>query len=211
VEIQETRRDILDILKQKHECTVEEIVTALSERLDKRITTVTVRHHLERLRAENLVKAPEIRRRSSPGRPQYVYCLTEKAFEYFPNNYAGFANSLLSQMKSQLGLNGVNVILEDMADTMAAEAGIPHTAALTARLNHTVDYLNEHGYEAAWEETSGGYLLTASNCPYERVVEQHGELCTFDLRLVASLLGVVPRYVSNLRQGDHACQYFIPA
>lgn len=211
MEIQETRRDILDILKQQQECTVEDIVAALEAKQGKSITTVTVRHHLERLRAENLVKAPEIRRRSSPGRPQHVYKLDEKAYEYFPNNYAGFADGLLNQMKAHLPTGEVNVILEDMASDMAARAGIPRGASIAMRLGRTVDYLNKQGYAAQFRETDGGFLLVTCNCPYERIAETHSELCTFDLRLVSALLGVVPRFVGSQREGDSNCQYFIPA
>lgn len=210
MELQETRRYILDILKRKHECTVDDIVVALSERLSRNITTVTVRHHLERLRAEGLVNAPEIRRRNAPGRPQYIYSLSPRAFEFFPNNYAGFADSLMSELKEQLPQPQVNVILEDMADSMAARAGISKELPLRVRLGQVVNYLNEQGYVATWEETPDGYLLTTTNCPYERVAGSHEELCTFDMRLVASLLGVVPRMVGSVRDGGTACQYFVP-
>ncbi|MFP4322096.1 MAG: helix-turn-helix transcriptional regulator [Anaerolineales bacterium] len=211
MELQETRRYILEILRTEEDCTVDEIVEALSERLQRRFTTVTVRHHLERLRAENLINPPAVRRRNAPGRPQYVYSLSPKAFEYFPNNYAGLADGLLAGMKQHLPEGQVNVILDDMADSMAAGAGIGAEADLETRLRRTVDFLNAHGYLAEWEAKEDGYLLTTSNCPYERVVCNHSELCAFDLRLVSSLLGTVPRFMGNLREGDNACQYFIPA
>ncbi len=210
MELQETRRYILEILKTEKDCTVDEIVNALSEKLERRFTTVTVRHHLERLRAENLINPPEVRRRNTPGRPQYVYSLSDKAFEYFPNNYAGLADGLLAQMKDQLPDGQVNVILDHMADDMAAQAGIPAGGTLETRLQRTVEYLNSYGYLASWEEHPEGYVLTTTNCPYERVVCNHSELCQFDLRLVSSLLGVVPRFMGNLRDGEHACQYLIP-
>lgn len=210
MELQETRRYILDILKQHGDCTVDEIVQALSQRLERPITTVTVRHHLERLRAEGLVNAPEIRRRNSPGRPQYVYSLSAKATDYFPNNYAGFAESLLAQIKQQLPQGAVNTILEGMAEDLAYNAGIPRSASLELRLTRTVDYLNEQGYLASYEAAEGGFVLSTTNCPYERVACNHAEVCQFDLRLISSLLGVVPRFLGSLRGGDEACQYFIP-
>ena len=211
MELQETRRYILEILKQHGECTVDEIVDSLSSKLQRGITTVTVRHHLERLRAENLVNPPQIRRRSTPGRPQYVYSLTEKAFEYFPNNYASFADNLLKQVKHHFPDHTVNVILEDMAGNMATSAAIPADAPLRVRLMRVVDHLNEQGYVASWEHIDGGYLLTTTNCPYERIADNHEEICGFDLQFMTRLLGVVPRFVGNLRGGHECCQYFIPA
>jgi predicted ArsR family transcriptional regulator len=99
--MQPTRQHILEILKESGEATVDEIVTALSERIGD-ITAVTVRHHLEILRGDGLVSAPAVRRRTTPGRPQHVYSLTDKALELFPNNYRNLAEELLFQLKSHL-------------------------------------------------------------------------------------------------------------
>lgn len=209
MELQETRRHILEILKERGECTVDDIVAALSARLHRQITTVTIRHHLERLRAEDLVQPPQIRRRSTPGRPQYVYALTARALEYFPSNYAGLADNLLEQLKRTLPPNQVNVIMEGMADAMATTARIPN-APMPVRLDYVVQYMTEQGYVASWEKTEDGYILSTSNCPYERIAGSHEEICGFDLRLVSSMLGVVPRMVNRLREGSEACQYHIP-
>jgi predicted ArsR family transcriptional regulator len=210
LEIQETRRYIIEILHQNGDCTVETIVKALSAKLGRKITTVTVRHHLERLRAEGLVNPPAIRRRDTPGRPQYCYSLAPQAYEYFPNNYAGFASGLLDQVKQHLPAQQVNVIMQGMADEMAANAAIPQDAPLRIRLAYVVDHLNAQGYVATWKETEGGYILCTTNCPYERIAEHHPEMCGFDLRLISTMLGVVPRYLGSLREGASACQYFIP-
>lgn len=210
MELQETRRYILEILRERGECTVDQIVQALTQKLDRSITTVTVRHHLDRLRAEDLVKSPEIRRRNAPGRPQYTYTLTAKAAEYFPNNYAGFADRLLREMKQHLPSAQINVILEDMASHMAGEAAISAHLPLEQRLQQVVSHLNEQGYCAEYESAEGGFLLVTTNCPYDRLSSNHAEVCTFDLQLVSSMLGIVPRFMGNLREGNHACQYFIP-
>lgn len=212
VELQETRRFILEILKQQKECTVEAIVQYLAEKLQRPITTVTVRHHLDRLRAEDLVNAPEIRRRNSPGRPQYIYTLTAKAEDYFPNNYANFTDHLLLQLKQHLPPENVNVILQDMAHSMASEADLIPQAPLVKRVEQVVAHLNAQGYCAFWDHTEGGYLVATTNCPYERVANHHEELCQFDIHLMTALLGgIVPRFMGRLREGDPACQYFIPA
>lgn len=210
MELQETRRHILEILREKTACTVEEIGEALSERLGKKFTTVTVRHHLERLRAEDLVKPPQVLRRNSPGRPQYLYELSAHALDYFPSNYASLASNLLQQIKKALPGDQVNVILEGVAGEMAAAANIP-PGSIEERLDHVVQYLSQHGYDAHWQATDGGYLLTTTNCPYASITDEHAELCGMDLRLMASMLGTVPRLKSTVLKGNVDCQYFIPA
>ncbi len=208
--MQETRRTILDILRRHGQATVDDIVAELQKRRGN-ITAVTVRHHLKLLQADDLITSPELRRRSSPGRPQYIYALTEKARDTFPSNYHQLAAGLLDQIQKALPPEGVNVILEGVADQMANDANIPE-GDLAERLDVAVDYLTDRGYEAYWEETDEGYVLYTSNCPYHHIKLDEGSasLCDLDLRLVASLLGAVPRRLSHVPQGGETCSYLIP-
>jgi DeoR family suf operon transcriptional repressor len=209
--IQETRRYILDILKTNGDSTVDEIVISLHEMTEKHVTAATVRHHLDILQKDGLVNAPTVRRRDTPGRPQYVYHLTEKARDYFPTNYANLASSLLSQIKGTLPLQSINSILEGVASDLSSQAEIPE-GSLEERLDYVVEFLSEHGYQADWQEANGrdGYLLRTSNCPFERLSETHDEVCVIDIHLVTRLLGVMPRRLGRLADGDIACAYYIP-
>lgn len=207
--MQQTRRFIIEILRQRGEATVDDIVSELQRRRGKEITAVTVRHHLTRLQEDDLIASPQMRHRNTPGRPQHVYTLTEKAFAQFPNNYERLATGLLQGMRRHLPSDHINVILEDVADLMVVDANIP-TASIEQRLDMTVDYLTRQGYEAHWEQADGGYMLCTSNCPYHHIAQGEHALCEMDIRLVAGLLGVVPRRLSHVMAGDHSCAYFIP-
>lgn len=207
--MQQTRRYILDILKSHGEATVDEIVEELHKRWDTQITAVTVRHHLMRLQEDNLIAAPEMRRRNSPGRPQHVYSLTEQAIAQFPNNYQQLVSSLLQGLQEHLPSDGVNVILEDVAQHMADEANIPDVP-LEQRLEMAVEYLNTRGYEARWQSSGSDYMLHTNNCPYHQVAQEYEALCDMDMRLVSSLLGVVPRRHTHIMSGEHSCAYLIP-
>jgi predicted ArsR family transcriptional regulator len=208
--MQQTRRYILEVLHEHGEATVDELVTALTERIDHEITPVTVRHHLDILRSEELVTAPMIRHRSTPGRPQHVYGLTDKALEHFPNNYQNLAASLLTQIKTTLPAPQVNVIMESIADQMVASAAILDMP-LENRLDRVVEYLNQQGYDARWETCLEGYILRTHNCPYRQIAENHEELCGLDMRLIAGLTGVVPRRLGRIVEHDDSCAYLIPA
>lgn len=208
--MQETRRYILNILKARGEATVDEIVDDLQKRRGKEITAVTVRHHLTRLQQDDLIASPELRHRASPGRPQHVYTLTDKAVSQFPNNYQQLASGLLKGLQQHLPADGVNVILESVATEMAHEANIPDVP-LEERLDMAVEYLNNRGYEAQWEAHDPDYVLYTRNCPYHQIAQGTEVLCDMDIRLVASLLGVVPRRHTHLMAGDNSCAYLIPA
>lgn len=206
--MQETRQYILDILKERGEATVDDIVDELRRRRGA-ITAVTVRHHLARLHEDNLITTPQLRHRNAPGRPQHVYALTDAANEFFPNNYKPLASHLVEQIAAQLPPKQVNVILDGVADRMAADANIGDLP-LPQRLDLVVDYLNQHGYSARWERHPEGFLLQTTNCPYHHIAEQNHALCQMDMRLVAGLVGVLPRLFSRMSQGDLACAYIIP-
>lgn len=207
--MQETRRLILDILREQGQATVDDIVEELQRRRGQ-ITAVTVRHHLTRLQEEALITTPELRRRTTPGRPQHMYSLTEKAQQTFPNNYQRLAAGLIDELTRRLPPEGVNVILEGVATNMAGDADIPDLP-LRERLEMVVQYLNEHGYMASWREVDDGYLLSTCNCPYHNLNTANNDLlCDLDMRLIASLLGVVPRRVSRVSAGDPSCSYKIP-
>jgi len=207
--MQETRQHILEILRSTGQATVDDLVEELRKRRGDDITSVTVRHHLNHLQQENLITLPQLRHRSTPGRPQHIYALTEKAHEHFPNNYQHLAAGLLDQIRRQLPPEGVNVILEGVADNMAAEANIGDAPLLT-RLDLAVSYLNDHGYNAFWEDTNEGYTLNTLNCPYHQMAKTTESLCDMDMRLVSALIGIVPRMMSRVSDGDSMCTYLIP-
>jgi predicted ArsR family transcriptional regulator len=206
--MQETRQHILAILREHGQSTVDSLVRALNERRGA-ITPVTVRHHLARLQEEGYVCSHPAKTRNTPGRPQYVYALTAQGESFFPNNYKGLASALITNLQKSLPKDTFNVILQGVADSMAQSANIPASATIADRLEAVVAYLNAHGYIAHVEATQDGYLLHTSNCPYHNVNHENA-LCAMDMRLIATMLGVVPRLVASIAQGDTSCSYFIP-
>jgi DeoR family suf operon transcriptional repressor len=208
--MQQTRQHILEILREKGQITVDQLVNELCNRIGE-ITAVTVRYHLDILRGEGLVETPGVRRRGRPGRPQYVYSLTEQAHSHFPKNYQALASHLLDEIKSRFTASEVNVVIEGVARRMADEAGhIPSNIPSQDRLERTVDYLCQRGYQASWEPAdgkNGAYLLHISNCPYHQVSSQHHELCFMDAKLITILLGTAPRSTSNMSKGQDTCTY----
>lgn len=204
--MQQTRRHILEILRERREATIDEIVAALSARIG-RITAVTVRHHLEILRGDGLVAAPAVRRRSKPGRPQYVYTLTDRAADQFPNNYQGLATGLLEQIKDQLPPSQVTSILEGVAEEMIEQAMIPD-APLEIRLDHVIAFLEDSGYTARWHPNGEGPRIEVTNCPYEQVSGRNRELCAMDKRLLEGLTGhPVERLACQHDEDQESCIY----
>jgi len=205
--MQRTRQRILEYLRQHGEATVDELSTVLDN-----LTAVTVRHHLDVLRGEGLVGAPEPVRRNSPGRPKYIYRLTEKGYAIFPQNLNLLTGTLFTALKETLDTSQINVIFDEVAGRMAAGAGLPAVGApIEERLQRVVEHLNDQGYEAVWERHEQGYVLHTSNCPYSSIVESHDEVCALDMRYISKLLGTVPRRLTHMMDDNESCSYLVVA
>ncbi|MBN1429851.1 MAG: ArsR family transcriptional regulator [Anaerolineae bacterium] len=204
--MQKTRQKILEYLKQHGEATVDEISILLDE-----LTPVTVRHHLDVLRSEGLVGSPEIRHRASPGRPKYVYRLTEKAEGLFPNNLQTMLSYLLDEMKHTLSPQQIRRIIQGVATQMAETTPLSsNSETIETRLDRLVAYLVEHGYMASWETRPEGFILLANNCPYGDVPGNHPEMCSIDVSYISMMLGMTPKRLTHQATGDVQCSFLIP-
>ena len=201
--MQATRQRILEILKERGEATIEELGEALG------LTSVTVRHHLDILRGEGLVEVPEVRRRTTPGRPQYVYILTEAAGDFFPKSYNSFASLMISEVRDRYGAAELDSILQGMARRMEKEKpGLSGT--MEERLAYVVGFLNDRGYIAKWEKNDDGYFLHTTNCPYRDVSRDHTEVCVMDMTIISDFLGLVPERIAWTAAGENSCTYHVP-
>lgn len=203
--MQKTRQKIIEYLREHETATVDE----LSEALDN-LTAVTVRHHLDILRSDGMIAPPEVQHRSTPGRPKYVYRLTEKAQSLFPRNFGTLTGTMIEHLKSTFDEEQVNVFFNGVADRMAAQVEpVDGEEPFERRLDRIVEHLTAHGYEAQWEKTRKGYLLHTSNCPYAGIVETHQELCRLDERYISRLLGAAPQRVSHIQEDAESCSYLV--
>ena len=200
--MQPTRYRILEILKEQGDVTVAELARKLG------MAPVSVRHHLDVLQAENLIDTPRVRRRGTVGRPQRVYTLTKAADVYFPDNNQALVITMLEELKHVLPPAELEAMFERMADRMAREAEpVPADADMARRMAIAVDFLNEKGYLARWEQQDSGFVLYTLNCPYSGISERHQELCSMDHKLINRVVGITLTPVSRMSEGSCRCAY----
>jgi len=199
--MQDTRQQILEILKRLGDVTVQELSDGLQ------LTSVTVRHHLEILRSEGYITEPEIRRSNSPGRPRYVYRLTSTAADLFPNNYSGLASALLDSIRECVSEDDQEVIIEKAAQRMIENAAtLPE--ALDDRLSSAVTFLNQHGYTTRWtKDEDDDYVIYISSCPYHHVSQHYPEICKMDAHVVNLLTGGEATRVMTEAKDGGLCVY----
>ncbi len=201
--MQDTRRQILEILKHCGEVTVQD----LAKQLD--LTSVTVRHHLEILRDEGYVTDPEVRRLSRPGRPCYVYRLTSTATSLFPNNYQGLACALLHALRDHAPTPIYDKVLLETARNLASDKGcLPRDP--TQRLEKVIDYLNAHGFVAcSKKDPLGNDYIHVHNCPYHYVAKDEPCACEIDEHLISLLTGAALERVRGYASREGICSYKI--
>ena len=202
--MQSTRQEIVSILREEGQATVED----LAERLE--LTPMTIRHHLNVLQAQNLVAATKVRRSKKVGRPRLVYGLTDAADELFPHGYGELARRLVSEVKETVGEKETRALFQRIAADLAAEAPPPEKGqTFEDRLDQVSEFLEERGFLSRWEKTDEGYVLTNVNCPYREVTREHGEVCILDLELLERLLDVKPQRRDSMRAGGMVCSFLL--
>lgn len=202
--MQSTRQEILEIIKQERQATVED----LAERLE--LTPMTIRHHLNVLQAQNLVVASKVRRSKKVGRPRLVYTLTDAADELFPQSYGELARYLVSEVKETVGEDEAEAILRRVADRVAKSAPAPIAGqTFEERLTQVVDFMEEQGFISRWEKTDEGYVITNINCPYRNVSREHDEVCIMDTQILTRLLNVTPQRLTSMQAGESSCRFLL--
>jgi predicted ArsR family transcriptional regulator len=195
-----THNVILEAIKQANEATVDELAEAAD------VSPVTVRHHLNTLQAEGLLETKSIRRKV--GRPYYVYSLSDKGHELFPQRYVRFSSRLLDELKERFAEGTVVEILYSLVNKVAEENRSHFEGrSFEERLDFLIDLLAEEGFLASWELTDDGYRLTEYSCPYYSIGQKHSEVCTIDSQLVQIVLDTKIVQHTCMLEGDSSCQF----
>ena len=203
------RKNILEILKETGGATVAE----LAERLD--MAPVSVRHHLDILQGDAMIRVGRVERNGAVGRPQQFYVLTAEAATLFPDNFAALAAGLMRQLKGLLTPDQLRCAFHALAHDLAAESDLHNWGQLPLeeRLERVADFLNQRGYLARWEangeSAGGGYLLHKYNCPYSGVSGEHRELCVMDQMLIDELVGQHCCRIRSVADSANCCTYAV--
>jgi predicted ArsR family transcriptional regulator len=202
--MQSTRQEILAILKEERQATVEDLAVRLE------LTPMTIRHHLNVLQAQNLVEASKVRRSKKVGRPRLVYTLTDAADDLFPQSYGELARHLVSEVKETVGEEEAEEIFRRVADRVARDAPAATPGqSFEERLAQVVDFMEEQGFISRWERSDEGYVITNINCPYRIVSREHEEVCIMDTQILTQLLGVVPQRMGSMQEGESSCRFLL--
>jgi predicted ArsR family transcriptional regulator len=198
--MQETHQQILNILQKKSSVTLNTLVRELD------LAVATVRYHLTVLERDRLVVSEKVRQKV--GRPYWVYSLSQQGQETFPKKYHRLSSFILTEVKAELGSDGLNTLLRRIAQRRLAERALDLAGkSLEEQLEILVTVLGEEGFAATWEHVGEKYLLTHHTCPYQSVVLLHPEVCQVDAELISGVMGVPVERTKCILYGDQVCTF----
>jgi predicted ArsR family transcriptional regulator len=198
-----TRNQILRTLKTNDGSTIMELAEQVG------VSPVTVRHHLNSLQADNLVRS-STGKRNSVGRPYHVFHLTEAADELFPRQYLGLTRRLLDQIKTTLDPETVSTLFEEIADEILSDyRSRLEGKSKEERIQLLSEILENEGFLVTWKENNGGYTLVEHSCPYRNLGREHPDICKLDHTLITQVLDSPVKQTSCLLHGDQSCVYTI--
>jgi predicted ArsR family transcriptional regulator len=199
-----TRNRVLRTLLLNQRRTVNELAEAVD------INPISVRHHVNKLEADGLIKSEE--ERHGVGRPRLIYSLTNKGMEQFPQRYLQLTLRLLDQLKENLSEKVLGEIFQELAAGIAGELTQNvnlEDLDLKQRLELLQDVLTSEGFMVNLLEEDDNYYLVEASCPYHHVGEDHPEICVVDRELIAHFISSPPQRVECILDGDAQCKYQI--
>lgn len=174
-----------------------------------------VRQQLNRLAAEGLVVATAQPR--GVGRPAQVWRLTPAANARFPDAHAELSAQLILLIRSQLGEETMDKLLEARAaESKATYASVVADAPdLGEKVKRLAEARTREGYmaESKPDPDGDGYLLVENHCPICVAASACQSFCRTELETFRAVLGpgVNVERKEHIVSGDRRCAYRISA
>jgi len=203
---QSSKETILQYLLKEAKASAQTIAQAMN------ISPQATRRHLKELEEQGLIDRDTINVKT--GRPQYLYYLSKKGRDRFPQNYGEFAVSFLDTLTETVGENQVSQILEKQWQRKAENYRQSITGnTLKERVHQLAEMRKKEGYMAELfcvEDDSQQFFLTEHNCAISEVAESYPQVCSHELEMFATLFpDCLVKRTNWINNGEHRCGYLI--
>ncbi|WP_017293834.1 iron-sulfur cluster biosynthesis transcriptional regulator SufR [Geminocystis herdmanii] len=207
---QSSKEMILQYLLKETKASAQDIARSMN------ISIQATRRHLKELEDQGLLDRDPIQVKT--GRPQYLYYLSRKGRDRFPQNYGEFAVSFLDTLTETVGKNQVSKVLEKQWQRKAENYRQYITGkTLAERVNQLVEIRKQEGYMAELfcvenesKDNIKQFFLTEHNCAISEVAESYPQVCGHELEMFAALFPDCHIERTNwINNGEHRCGYLI--
>lgn len=153
------------------------------------ITSEGIRQHLEKLENEGYVESASTAK--GVGRPTILYRLTKKGLARFPDSHAGLAVQLLESIRTVLGQEALDKIVEakQKKDLARYDNALNGQNSIEGRLESLTEIRSKEGYMAEWSKESDGYFFIENHCPICTAATKCDGFCLAELENIQKLLG----------------------
>ena len=199
-----TRQRIIMLLKKAGHMTVAELSKAMG------ITPMAVRQHLMSLERKRIVEYEA--KKYGIGRPLFLYRLTDRANEIFPNAHTDFLMEVLRTIEDMDGREKVDDVFKKITRSHLDEKirSLHGIEDFTERLIAFTEVLSKDGYLIELEEKDDTFELKQFNCLLTSVAREYPETCSMELDLYREVLGKDLVRSECQKDGAAACIYVIP-
>lgn len=199
-----TRQKILMLLKKNDGLTIEDLSRHM------KITSMGVRQHLISLERKGYVKYEVLKH--GIGRPKFIYRLTNKSQDMFPQTYRSLLSDVLSYIYTTGGPDKLDEIFSERNKKLLDEweAILPPKGNQKKRIHTFVDSLNKNGYMAEAGERDDHFELTNYHCTIIEIAGQYHIPCKHELELIKQLHGPGTIQKECLAKDDSRCLFIIP-
>lgn len=190
------------LLENRSGLTIDEISTALD------ISRNAVTQHFSSLEKKGYLQSCALNK--TAGRPACIYTLTDAGLNYFPKQYAWFAELILTDLKQSMGSEAFVAYLQKLAGNLS-EGLLSQFVdkGLAERLSGLLSIMDELGFQVklTHNQENQQAVIEASNCVYHDLAQKYEDVCEFDKTLISSLLGTKIEQVSCMAKGDCVCAF----
>lgn len=194
-----TREHIILELKRSGALTTRDLAESLG------ISSTAVRQIMNALQTEDLVTSRT--EKQAQGRPSYIYSLTQKGHELFPDAYDTLAQELLETVRELGGDSMVRDLMEKQIEKKEERyRTLINGRSLLDKLMQLRAVREQDGYMPELVDKDGkNVAFREYNCPILRIAKDHPQLCVHELELMERLLGTSLERTHHMLSGQHFC------
>ena len=154
-----------------------------------KITNEGARLHLKKLMEEGFIQSEKASK--GVGRPTELYSISEKGLKRFPDTHAELTVQLLSSIKTILGQEALNQLIEAREQETIShyEKALGKKNGAEEKLTRLAQIRSEEGYMAEWEKEEDGYLFMENHCPICAAATECQGFCRSELETFQKALG----------------------
>ena len=204
-----TRQRIMNAIREQGSMSVEQLAQALE------LSSAGIRRHLDILQRDHLVYFRQGSKK--PGRPEYIYVLTEAGHEAGFRDYPQLLTLLLNNIRGlsstdlveKDGSEVLNLLMDRVSDQINATHLGPLGPSTESRLSKLESALTAQGFAPRIDCTDGHAEIHLCNCPFRAAALGEESVCQSDQQLISSIMGVEPERRTCIRDGADQCTYLV--